>query len=378
MSVPDGVDLDDESVIEIEGDLGIEDDRLPRLPLTRRRVLAMVLFVVIAIGFLYFVLPRIGGLDNTWRQLNRGDWTWLAVGAGFEVLSYGAYVFLLKAVIPSNKGRFDWTTAYLVAMAGVAATRLLATAGAGGIALTAWAIRKTGVPRREVALRLTTFLVLLYSVFMVSVLVGGIGLAAGIFPGPAPIGITVVPAVLAASVIVVALLFALVPADSERRLRQWSHGRGEVAALAGRLAAVPTALAAGIRLALRLIRERHPGLLGAIGWWYFDIAVLWACLQAFNANPYFVAVVIAYFVGQLGNLLPLPGGVGGVEAAMIGALVAFGTGGDQALLAVLAYRALAFWLPTIPGAIAFIQLGRRAQRWSEEDARKGPVGVVPR
>ena len=77
---------------------------------------------------------------------------------------------------------------------------------------------------------------------------------------------------------------------------------------------------------------------------------------------------MAYFVGQLGNLLPLPGGIGGVEGAMVGALVAFKIDAGVALVAVLSYRAFAFWLPTIPGAVAFVQLRRRVQGWAEADA----------
>ncbi len=59
---------------------------------------------------------------------------------------------------------------------------------------------------------------------------------------------------------------------------------------------------------------------------------------------------------MLGNLLPLPGGVGGVDGGMIGAFIAFGVDDGLAVVAVLTYRVIAFWLPTIPGAIAYFQL----------------------
>ncbi len=362
----------EDELAEVEGDFGVNAEGEPRFKLTRRKVFAAAFFVVCAIAFMYVVLPQIGGLNKTWQRLDEGDGNWLFLAALFEVGSYAGYILLLRVVVPSNKGRFTWTVSYLVTMAGVAATRLFAAAGAGGIALTFWAIRRTGVRRREVAVRLTAFMVCLYSVFMVSVLVAGIGLSTGVFEGPSPIGLTVVPAVLAATVIVIFLLFALVPGDSERRLRAWSQGRGEVAAAAGKLAVAPAAIAAGTRVALRLLRERHPGMLGAVAWWYFDIAVLWACLRAFGGDPAVVTIVMAYFVGQLGNLLPLPGGIGGVEGAMVGALAAFGVDASLALVAVLSYRAFSFWLPTVPGAVAFVQLRRRSTQWAEEDAGVGP------
>ena len=72
---------------------------------------------------------------------------------------------------------------------------------------------------------------------------------------------------------------------------------------------------------------------------------------------------------MLGNLLPLPGGLGGVEGGMIGAFAAFGVDFNLAVLAVLSYRAISFWLPTVPGAVAYFQLRRTVARWREEQSR---------
>ena len=88
---------------------------------------------------------------------------------------------------------------------------------------------------------------------------------------------------------------------------------------------------------------------------------------------------MAYFVGMFGNLLPLPGGVGGVDGGMIAAFAAFGVPISLVVVAVLLYRAIAFWLPTIPGAFAYIQLRRTVQRWrgeqtDEHEATAEPLG----
>ena len=85
-------------------------------------------------------------------------------------------------------------------------------------------------------------------------------------------------------------------------------------------------------------------------WWAFDIACLWACFEAFGDSPAVGVLVVGYFVGMLANTLPLPGGVGGVDGGMIGAFVAFGVDPAPAIVAVLAYRFFAFWLPIAPGA----------------------------
>jgi putative heme transporter len=70
-----------------------------------------------------------------------------------------------------------------------------------------------------------------------------------------------------------------------------------------------------------------------------------------------------------GNVVPLPGGVGGVEGAMIGAFLAFGVAGGLAVVAVLSYRAFAFWLPMVPGVLAYLRLRRTVREW--EGSRRG-------
>ncbi len=158
---------------------------------------------------------------------------------------------------------------------------------------------------------------------------------------------------------------ALLPGDVERRLD--ARGRiGPPRALARARRTVPALAASGVRTAISLIRSRDPGLLGAIAWWGFDISVLWAMFHAFGSPPPFTVIWMAYFVGQFGNLLPLPGGLGGVEGGMIGAFAAFGVDFNLSVLAVLSYRGISFWLPTVPGAIAYIQLRRTVARWREE------------
>ncbi len=99
---------------------------------------------------------------------------------------------------------------------------------------------------------------------------------------------------------------------------------------------------------------------------------LWACFEAFGSSPPAGVIVVAYFVGTLANTLPLPGGVGGVEGGMIGAFVAFGVDPSAAIVAVLAYRFFAFWLPIIPGVLAFGSLRHTVARWEAEDAGELP------
>jgi putative heme transporter len=340
---------------------------MPRIRLTRGRVLASVVFVASTIGFLYFVLPRVLGLRDTWNRIQHGNGWWLGIAVALECCSFASYIMLFRGVFVRGDTRIDMRASYQITMAGLAATRLFAAGGAGGIALTAWAVTRSGMEPRLVACRMIAFMAILYAVFMGSLVVAGLGLYLGIFPGQATFALTIVPAIFGAIVIAVFLAVSLLPGDFDRVVARWTKG-GRLGRFAGQIAAAPTAAASGVRAALSLVRSRDVALLGAIGWWGFDIAVLWSCFHAFGGSPPTAVVVMSYFIGQLGNVLPLPGGIGGVDGAMIGAFSAFGISPSLAVVSVLAYRAFAFWLPTVPGAIAYLQLRRTVARWRVERA----------
>jgi len=348
---------------------GVSDDEdMPRVQLTRRRMLIFGLFVVSAIALLYFVLPKLAGLKDTWHRIHQGDPVWLVVAALLEVLSFGGYILLFRTVFVRGDSKVDWRESYQITMAGLAATRLFAAAGAGGVALTAWALRRSGMEGRLVACRMIAFMSLLYAVYVGALVVAGVGLRTGVFSGSSPFGFTVVPAIFGGVLFGIFLAMTLIPSDFERLVARWSRGhrRPRLARLLKRLATVPASVASGVRTAISLLRAREPGLLGAPAWWGFDIAVLWACFHAFGQPPPFAVIVMAYFVGMLANTLPLPGGIGGVDGGMIGTFVAFDVSGGLAVVAVLAYRAFSFWLPTIPGAIAYLQLRKTVDRWRAE------------
>jgi uncharacterized protein (TIRG00374 family) len=344
----------------------------PRVLFTRGRVLGTLLFVLSALAFLYFVLPKLLGLHETWDRIQHGDAWWFALAAVLEVCSFFGYVWLFRGVFVSGQlpggasARIDWRESYQITMAGLAATRLFAAAGAGGIALTAWALRRSGMRRRTVASRLIAFTVILYAVYMITLVVDGVGLYLGVIPGGGSFAITVGPAIFGAVVIVLFVGLSTLPRDVDRMVGRWTAGRHRAQRLAFRLATASATASDGIGTAIDLVRARNLSLLGALAWWGFDIAVLWACFHAFGATPPKGVIVMAYFLGMLGNTLPLPGGIGGVDGGMIGAFVAFGVDAELAVIAVLSYRAFAFWLPTLPGAVAYLQLRRTVHRWSTE------------
>jgi uncharacterized membrane protein YbhN (UPF0104 family) len=352
-----------------------DEEGMPRAHVSRRQTVAFVLFVLSVVAFLYFVLPKISGprgLTSTWHRIQNGNLAWVIAAVIFEFLSFCGYVALFRAVFVRGHRRIGWRESYLITMAGLAASRLFAAAGAGGIALTAWALRRSGMEPRIVACRMVAFMVILYVIYALSMLIDGIGLRVGLFPGGGSFAITIIPAIVAGSLLAVAGAVALLPDDTERRLERWSSGSRRLTHWVARAVTGPALAASGVRTAISLVRSRDPLLLGALAWWGFDICVLWASFHAFGKPPPFTVIWMAYFVGMLGNLLPLPGGVGGVDGGMIGAFAAFGVDLNLVVVAVLVYRGIAFWLPTLPGGLAYLQLRRTVSRWRGEGGPDRP------
>src|ERR1035437_9037529 len=170
---------------------------MPSVLLTRRKIISSALFVLLCVGFLYFILPKLTGIGRTVHRIEGGDTWWIAIGVLFEVLSFAGYVVLFRAVFVRGQSRIGWRESYEITMAGLVATRLFAAAGAGGVAMTAWAVRRSGMEPRLVATRMVAFIVLLYVIYAGSLLIDGIGLGAGLFPGGGSFAITIVPAIVA-------------------------------------------------------------------------------------------------------------------------------------------------------------------------------------
>jgi len=353
-----------------------------------RRLLIYGLVVVVILVALYLVLPKLAGLEDSLRKIEDADPVWMAVALGFNLLSFAAYIALFRGILggtgvpPHVRERLDWRTSYQITLAGLAATRLFSAGGAGGIALTYWALRRAGTGARQAAGRMVAFLVLLYTIYLGTLVVCGIFLRVGLFPGPGPVSMTIVPAALAGVALVILFLIALIPADFERVVARWAQGHRRVA-LARRVASIPATIATGTRTALSLLRHPSSGLLavvGAAGFWAANIAVLWACFHAFGEDVPKAVLVQGFFVGMTANLLPFfPGGVGSVDAGMIAAFLAFGEPSSTVFVSVLAYRVIAFWLPIPPGIFAYLQLRRTVARWREEgDPHEAPGPAVAR
>jgi uncharacterized protein (TIRG00374 family) len=336
---------------------------------TTRRLVQTVFVVLLLLGCIYFLFPKLVGLDEALGRLDDADPLWIGVAVGFNIVAFATYIALFKAVVGGDALRLNWAETYEINMAGVAATLLFSAGGAGGIALTYWALRKAGMRRRDAARRMVAFITLHYAFYPLALIVFGILLRTGVLNGEDAVELTIVPAGVAGLLIVIGILIALIPADLERRLAPYAHGERAKAFLES-AAKVPATLAEGFRFALGLFAHPSRGglaVIGAAGFWAASIGVLWASFHAFGVEVPLAVVVQGFFLGMVANLFPLaPAGVGAVDAGMIGAFVLFGIPEETVFPAVLVFRLVAFWLPIPLGVVAFLQLRKTVHRWEAE------------
>ncbi len=134
-----------------------------------------------------------------------------------------------------------------------------------------------------------------------------------------------------------------------------------------------TAVGDGVRESLALLREGNLVLIaGLLAYLVFDVAILWAGFRALGAAPPIALLVLAYLIGELGGLIPVPGGIGGIDAGLVGTLLLFHVSITLAAGAVLVYRAIALWVPALVGGVAFVALRRTLRNEVEEVACCGP------
>jgi uncharacterized membrane protein YbhN (UPF0104 family) len=204
------------------------------------------------------------------------------------------------------------------------------------------------MPRRAIAIRSSVVFLVTSAVTVGALALFGLGMAAGVLAGPPKPLLTLVPGL--AGVVVIGVFLA-VPGPLARIAEK--HG-----ARHSSLASMLASLAAGIRESESVLRHPNWRLLGALGYWIFDVAALWLVFQALGSAPAFGAVVLAYLIGMLANMVPIPGGIGAVDLGLVGMLAVYGAALSTAAAAVLIYRAISLWVPTLIGTVAYFLLRR--------------------
>lgn len=336
--------------------------------LSGRRLRSRLLFGAGLVLMVIAIVTLLPGLDGLRTRLSHAQPGWLLLGVGLKVLSGLGYVAVFRMVFCR---RMTWRVSFQIGMSELGANALFPTGGAGGLALGAWALRRGGMPASEIARRTVAFFLLTSVPNVVGVVIVGLGLATRVLPGETNLALTLLPAVIAALSIVGALLVGRTAGGLH--LRQQRSEEGESSRRSRALLKTLVAIADGVNEAVALLREGNAWLIsGLVAYLVFDLMVLWATFHAFGLAPPLAIVWIGYLIGELGGLIPVPGGIGGIDAGLVGTFVLYGVPITSAASAVLAYRAIALWVPALLGAAAFVLLRRTLRNESQEIAVCAP------
>lgn len=314
----------------------------------------------VAIGVLILIALFAPGLGEVRDTLVDAAPGWVLIAIAFEALSFGSYIVMFAPVFCRG---MSWKRSWEIGGSELAMGSLIPASGAAGVALGAWVLHEGGMDSDMIARRSVAFLLIKSSVNFVAVAVIGLAMWMGIFGTDEPWTLTLLPALMSIALIVAVLLVPRFgpgeepPAGASKAVRFISASR--------------TAVISGTAVAVERVRSGNLRLIGgAIGYWLFDNAVLWATFHAFGYSPDISIVLMGYLIGQMGGLLPIPGGIGGIDGGLIGTLIVYGAPAAVVAAAVLVYRSILFWLPLLLGGLAFFQLRRSMPTGNELAARE--------
>ena len=308
----------------------------------RNGLISLVVLIVLGVG-LALAVP---GLDGVVDVVTAMPGWLIAVAVGLEILSCLGYVVAFLQVF--ERAPIRWGAR--VALTELAFGTAVSLGGAGSLAVGAWLLKERGVPTARIAERSAVLFLLTSAVNVITLMLAGFGLWLGVLPGPRNPLLSLVPGLVG---LVVFIFFLALPQLSEHYARRRPQGR---------LRVLMIGTADSVRATRKLLFTPDWRLLGAFGFLWFDIGVLWVCFDATGHLPPLAVVVLAYQIGYLSNLIPIPGGIGVLDGSFVGLFVLYGASATTATAATIVYHAISLWVPAMWGTIAFIILRRTRNR----------------
>jgi len=302
-----------------------------------RNGIASLAVLVVLVGALVFAVPGLRDVADRLRDVAPG---WIALAVVLELVSCAGYVLAFRQVFY----RVPRLLAIRVALSEMAFGAVLPVGGAGGIAVGAWVVKAKGGSMRRFVQRSAVLFLLTSGINAATLALAGLLVGVGVLHAPHHILLGLLPGLVATGGVA---LFWLVPSVAARfalvenagRAVRWLHTTAQV-----------------VQEAKDEIRHPTWRLLGAVAYLWCDIAMLWVAFRAFGDAPPVGALTLAFLIGYLGNVIPVPGGIGALDGGLTGALVLYGAGPASAAAAVLVYHAIVLWIPTLLGTLAFLRL----------------------
>jgi uncharacterized membrane protein YbhN (UPF0104 family) len=320
----------------------------------KRGLISVGVLIAMAIG----LMLAVPGLHDVAHNILRMGIGWVLLALALEILSCVGYVVVFLLVFDRAPLRFGAR----VALSELAFGAAVALGGAGSVAVGAWLLIDRGARPGTVAERSAVLFLLTSGINVITLALAGLGLWVGILPGDSDTFLSLLPG--AAGVIVFVGFLAL----------PWITDRLIVDRFEGRVAGWADAMSDTIRASARMLFSFDWRLLGAIGYLWFDIAVLWVCFRALGHTVPIGSLVLAYQIGYLSNLIPIPGGIGVLDGSLVGMLVLYGVNDTLATSATIVYHAISLWVPATWGTVAFVLLQRSRNQpvhWLPERMRRG-------
>jgi len=306
----------------------------------RNGIIAAAILAVLVVA----LIIAVPGLHGVGRVVTRMNPWWLAGAIALEVLSCVGYILVFLGIFE----RVQTMSGARIAMTELAFGAAVSLGGAGSLVVGGWLLRERGLKLGEIAERSAVLFLLTSAVNAVTLIAAGLLLGTGIMPGPTDPWLSLVPAGLVG---VVLLLFLALPPLSDR----FASARG-----VGRRASLARATARSVRDTRAALFSPDWRLFGAIGYLWFNIAVLWACFAAIGHQPPLMVIVLAYQIGWLANVLPVPGSIGVLEGSFVGMFVLYHQNATAAEAASVVYHAITLWIPLAWGTVSFIRLRRES------------------
>jgi uncharacterized membrane protein YbhN (UPF0104 family) len=323
-------------VVPTDADRG-RDDEDPGRSLWRG-LISLVILVALVVS-LVLAVPGLRGVGEAVADMHVG---WVLVAVALEILSCLGYVIAFLQVFDRAPVRFGAR----VALSELAFGAAVSLGGAGSIAVGAWLLVERGGSPARVAERSAVLFLLTSAINVVTLALAGLGLWTGLLPGPSNPLLSLVPGAVGTGVLV---LFLALPSITDR----FAAARAP-----GRVRTLLTEVAGTIRTTRRLLRTPDWRIIGAIAFLWCDIGVLAACFAAAGPVPPLATIVLAYQIGYLSNLIPVPGNIGVLDGSLVGMFVLYGISATLATAATIVYHGIALWIPAMWGTIAFIILRR--------------------
>ena len=318
---------------------------------TTGRVAVGLVGMFVATVAVVSAIGRIAGFGDVRTTLEGADPRWLILCALGQTAVFTGYAGALRRTIAAGDPDvvIGVGASLRLALAGFAATQVFAFGGVGGLALVYWALRRLGREPRQATIELIGLNTAIYLVFGLMAWVGaGVAMATG----SAPVAMTL-PWLLGMPLVLAVATWYTAPV----RIERWTRGSRQ-----GWRGAIGIGVAAAGWVRARLGAGRTIFAWAGL-YWAGDVVSLLAALQAFGASPAIAAIVLAYASGYLVQAVPIPlVATAGVDAATAATLHAVGVPLDVALVAVVAHRLFAFWLPVIPGSAFALTLTGLAPR----------------